>query len=167
MKNGYNDRNPNLGYAVILLKEAIKLGDVVAMFNLANIYWQNKKSKKAIKLLIMSSLKDFKLSLIFLSILLVKKIDNLTIKTIQDEIKQFGIEISNLDVKLFNIINKLQFKKCLFLDKILSEIQTIDLIYNAAHIPIKFNNSEIKKQQPDKRKNINSIFYEGFGIEIE
>ncbi|KAK8892245.1 hypothetical protein M9Y10_029468 [Tritrichomonas musculus] len=111
MKNGYNDRNPNLGYAVILLKEAIKLGDVVAMFNLANIYWQNEKSKKAIKLLIKSSLKDFKFSLIFLSILLVKRIDNLTIKTIQDEIKQFGIEISNLDVKLFCIINKLQLKK--------------------------------------------------------
>ena len=136
------------------------------MYNLAHMYFYNDHVKEefdTIDLLIRSINVNFEDSLTLLCIALFKKYGcdiNKIIKRLNENAIK-AKNISMIDYKL--ITNKSSY------EQLYKHYKNIDFLYDISMNPIKSN--QIGKQEKKvitngKAKEITSIFYEGFGIDI-
>ena len=158
---------PNPLLAIEYFKEAIKCGnDKVAMFNLAHIYFYNEAEiydiDKAFELLVISSSDILVHSIILLCLVVIKKFkdfDELKIKTEIEKIdNEKGKKIAKC-VIFYTTYCNLRNKN--IYDQIYYEQKDYNLVYYRYRI----ENQKIKKtiEIIDKRKKIDSDFYEGLG----
>ncbi|KAK8843769.1 hypothetical protein M9Y10_024839 [Tritrichomonas musculus] len=168
-KNGFGDEiKPNLGLANEYFKEAIKQkNDKIAMYNLAHMYLYNDHIKEefdTIDLLIQSLSDDFVDSLILLCIALFK--------TYEQDLEKIDQKLNKIEIKTKNKVNTLiceLINKKTSYESLYKKYKNIDFLYDILEAPIK-SNEIIKKEEYDNKKGtskeITSIFYEGFGIDI-
>ncbi|KAK8842960.1 hypothetical protein M9Y10_025826 [Tritrichomonas musculus] len=173
-KHGDGDKvKKNISLAIEYFEEAIqKTNDYLSMYNLANIYIFDESRKnidKSIELLI-KSLNYCSDSMILLCLLLVtNEIDFETIKT---KIKQYYNDYTALLTQTFKVFNYYKsFEKtvCQFF---FDNYKNKELAYNIdlEGVILQNNqNNEAKNNinsKKSKAKNITSLFYEGFGIDL-
>ena len=171
-KNGYKDEiQANIENAIVYLKEAIRQkNDILSMYNLANIYLYDKDHEKnideAIELLFNSS-DQFYHSYILLCLALVKKfgfkIDEIEKHVAELGSKQSKATLSSMssDLHFLQLNDNFSIYHELYRDKyfLYNHLYEIDPI------------SDFQKQERSNANHIsipviNSVFYEGFGIEI-
>ncbi|KAK8892772.1 hypothetical protein M9Y10_030014 [Tritrichomonas musculus] len=171
---GYDNVEGQAGNAIVYFEEAIRQkGDCLSMYNLAHIHIYDEKIQgdldKAIGLLIRSSEKFYH-STILLSLVLVKKFC-FNINTINREIKNITgitdvlIYQVCLNINEYEMLNRNNFeilyetyKKEYFLYDI--KLRAISASY--------FEEMRKEKTKPKypNAKDITSMFYEGFGLDI-
>ena len=170
-KDGYGDEIKSRKLNPIeFLNEAIhQKKDILSMYNLANIYMYNDKSKidDAIDLLF-NSFSQFSYSLNLLCLALVKKY-GFNFNKIEDKVKELDKNCPKNKLSL--IINKLYYLRLYNnweFESLYESYREKYFLYNYKHEIISFSDFHTKKDNDNQNKapNINEIFYEGFGIEI-
>ena len=170
-KDGYGDEIKSRKLNPIeFLNEAIRQKkDILSMYNLANIYMYNDKSKidDAIDLLF-NSFSQFSYSLNLLCLALVKKY-GFNFNKIEDKVKELDKNCPKNKLSL--IINKLYYLRLYNnweFESLYESYREKYFLYNYKHEFISFSDFHAKKDNDNQNKapNINKIFYEGFGIEI-
>ncbi|KAK8870233.1 hypothetical protein M9Y10_008110 [Tritrichomonas musculus] len=167
-KNGFeNEIQPKLGLAKEYFKEAInQKNDKIAMYNLAHMYFYNDHIKEEfdpINLLIRSSNEDFYESIQLLCIILFKTFGNDEAKIIK-RLNENEIKAKNISLIISRLIPNESSYETLY-----QYYKNIDFLYDISSKPIKSSEvgKEIKKDRNNFRaKEITSVFYEGFGIDI-
>ncbi|KAK8872041.1 hypothetical protein M9Y10_007799 [Tritrichomonas musculus] len=171
-KNGYGDEiQANTANAIVYLEEAIRQkNDILSMHNLANIYIYDEsyenKIDEAIELLF-NSFDQFRHSCILLCLALIKKYDFQT-KEIEKHVRKLNSKKPKAALSsLFSALHLLQSK-----DDFTNYYESYRdkyFLYNHLWKFVSFSEFQKQKRINMNHKNIpdiNSAFYEGFGIEI-
>ncbi|KAK8881040.1 hypothetical protein M9Y10_003767 [Tritrichomonas musculus] len=171
-KNGYGDEiQSNTANAIVYLEEAIRQkNDILSMYNLANIYMYDEsyenKIDEAIELLF-NSFDQFLHSRILLCLALIKKY-GFQIEEIEKHVR----ELNNKKPKaalplLFSHLHLFQLND--FFTILYESYRDKYFLYNHLLQFVSFSEFQEQKRINMNHKNIpdiNSAFYEGFGIEI-
>ena len=173
-KHGFeNQIKKNLEWAIVYFEEAInQKNDYISMYNLAHLHFYEEPLKdsfeKSIHLLVKSAKSKFQPSIILLCLVLIMT---------------FGIDFNDIikELKKYeNVSNELQHSICYTIKIMqLDTIESFEYYYNAYHdidyiydfdFSPKIYMNKLNEKHTDSAenricKNIDSNFYEGFGID--
>lgn len=159
--------------AIEYFTEADKLEDVLGSFNLAKIFiyynseYQNKLDQ-SIKLLIDSFHQKFYHSRFLLCLALIKKA-GFDLDNIKKELNQYKEDSCEIQNEITEIITKNHLFDISMYEKFDNFYCQTDFLYDT-YMQIISSDELIKRKKDDsindKRVNITSAFYEGFGLDI-
>ncbi|KAK8841568.1 hypothetical protein M9Y10_027192 [Tritrichomonas musculus] len=164
-----------------LFNEAIRLeNDPVSMYNLSIIYFYEKIKenylKKAIELLLNSYNQNFKEGAEFLCLVLVTFCEEISLEKIKEILNKFNNADDRLSYHLYHIIKTNRMEKSVSnsnYETFYEFYKTQSYMFNIEGPPTPVYDTINLKFKDDKKENIypnqkeiNSLFYEGFGIEI-
>ena len=164
--------NKNLSTAIEYFKEAVEKSDVLSMYNLASLYFFENYNNfdESLNLLIKSLNLDreFYPSIILISLIVIKKYDNISFEVIKKEFDKYQNKRDEFPGRVFNLIQKFELKAKSNFDKIYQKFQGIYFVYfdkkSICSDSLKgMNNNNTNNE---KLKDINNLFYEGFGIDL-
>lgn len=168
----------NLWYPIELLKESIRQkNDMVAKYNLAHIYLYEENVKinedELFEMIIQSIMQNFQPSINLFLIALKNKYNSITYKIIEEEIKKHFKQKIEVKIHSFEIYEQyimLRLYNPSFYEFFYEANRRITYLYDSELNPIylgELNNFKKKNKSEFKAQNINSLFYEGFGITID
>ena len=167
-KNGLDDSKKGIGPAKEYFEEAIRQkNDALSKFNLSNVLLDERPEKrdytKINKLLIESYLQGLDESLVLLCFSLIQKYENINYQIIKNEIKEYCEEPTDLDLviyQFYEINSPEDYQK----------IRETNLVYIMHKIltleELERSREHQESTEASNLKDINSKFYEGFGIDI-
>ncbi|KAK8864103.1 hypothetical protein M9Y10_011799 [Tritrichomonas musculus] len=160
------NRNP-----IVYFEEAIRQkNDVVAIYNLAHIYFYgeaetNENLDKSIDLLLRSS-DDFGPSMALLCLAIVKKIKHININEIREILKNKSRKFIQ---EIWNVIRNENLQNEIIYNKFYLKFKKFDICYNISKNPVLTKDFLYgKKNDKNEYKHIqtiNKLFFEGFGID--
>lgn len=169
-----NEVNPNFSLIIEYLQEAVKLDNVVSMYNLAHLYFFENicknNYKKIIDLLIKPSC-FYNAPLILLTMVLVKKLEkDITLEKIKKELNSYNFInqefITQLVTMIYNIIKIANLENKISYDMQYQILKPINYVYdyNFQVFPLSYILNGNKSSKNITRINIDQNFYEGFGL---
>ena len=191
-KKGFNENEKDVGRAIEYFKEAIRQkNDVISKYNLANVYLdiEDKNSenyKKSLSLLLESIEQGLSISQNLLCVLFIHKYGYIDFETerksryydgsyttfeiIEKELNVSSKESIELSVKICNQFEKMlenELKNFSF-EEIFDFYRNADLIYTNEQVvsTTNFDDKPLINIEVGSIKNINELFYEGFGKDI-
>lgn len=173
-KHGFNEIKKELNTAIIYFQEAINQNnDIIAMYNLANLYFYEEpfkdSFKESIKLLIKSSNKKFYHSTLLLCIISIINF-GFEYENIIKELNEYEMISHELKKSIYNILVLEKLDDITVFENRFNQLRDNDFVYNHHMHPILIENeiiiTQLKKNEiiKDNCKNVNSDFYKGFGI---
>ena len=175
-KHGIEDKiKQNIGLSIEYFEESIRQrNDCVSMYNLAHLYFYEEPIKdsinKSIDLLIRSLKSKAYPPKVLLCLCLIKKF-GCDLQNIKAELDKYRNESHDSSSIIYQMIIVLQLNYTFEYEKLYEYYKPVDYLYdhNRKIIPAKsINERTINPNQTinPRIRNITSVFYDGFGIDI-